>query len=331
MPATTKSLSLLFALLLVVALGGCPQAGSGGGASAGKGSGSTGGTTDEPTDPDQAKVLARVGDETITVGDLSEAINNQDPFIRRRYTSLEQRKKLLQQMVQFKVLAQEAKRRKIDEDPEVLRRVQRLMINRMMQKLQSELVSLEQISDADVKAYYDKHRALYQQPEKVRVSQIVTKTKEEAERVRALLDKKPGDTRYFAELVSLYSEDPASRAQQGDIDFFARDDDSVPEAVRKAAFGLEKLWQVAGPLALSDGRYVVLMKTGHREPVNRSLEDEKAQIKNRLFNERRQQAVEKYVEELKQKAKVEIVEENLSKVKLKRGPSAPPPAPHVHP
>ena len=63
---------------------------------------------------DRGKVVATVGSKNISVGDLTDAINEQNPYIRMRYTSLEQKKKFLQNMIQFEVLAQEAERQKLD-------------------------------------------------------------------------------------------------------------------------------------------------------------------------------------------------------------------------
>ena len=279
--------------------------------------------------PERSEVVARVGNTTITVGQLEDAINEQDPFVRRRYTSLEQRKKLLKHLVQFEVLAAEARRRKLENDPEVVRRVKRAMINGMMAKMQRELVKLEDITDADIKARYQQEIALYRQPAMVRVSQIVLKERAQAERMMGLLKKKPKDTRYFAELVGLHSEDMASRSQQGDLDFFAKDDKKIPTEVRQAAFGIEQMWGLAGPVKVGD-RYVVLMKTGEREPFDRTLDQERTSIRNKLYNERRRKALDDFVANLEAKAKVEVVDKNLSKVKLKKGGKLIMPA-HPHP
>jgi parvulin-like peptidyl-prolyl isomerase len=281
-------------------------------------------------DPDRAAVVARVGGEAITVGMLSDEINKQNTYVRMRYSSLEQRKKLLQQMIRFDVLVQEARRRGLERDPEVLRQVKRVMVNRLMTKLRSELVKMEDITDKEVQDYYNKNIELYRQPNMVRVSQIVTATRAEAEKVLALAKKKPGDTRHFAELVRLYSKDSATKTKQGDLDFFSEDTERVPRPIREAAFAIREMWDLS-PVIKTDDGYVVLMKTGYRDKVVRPLELEKSRIRNRLFNQRRLKAMEDYVERLEQKAKVELHEQNLSRVKLKVTRSQPPPhAPHGH-
>jgi hypothetical protein len=60
--------------------------------------------------PELAAPLAKIDDVTITVGELQERINRQSPYIRQRYTSLEQKKEFLDSLVRFEILAKEAYR-----------------------------------------------------------------------------------------------------------------------------------------------------------------------------------------------------------------------------
>ena len=69
---------------------------------------------------------------TITLGEFQERINRQSPYIRARYTSLEQKKEFLDSLVRFEVLAKEAYRRGLDKDPEVVRTMKQVMIQKLM-------------------------------------------------------------------------------------------------------------------------------------------------------------------------------------------------------
>src|SRR5579863_6426820 len=66
-------------------------------------------------------VLAKIDDVTITLGEFQERINRQSPYIRARYTSLEQKKEFLDSLIRFEILAKEGYRRGLDKDPEVVR------------------------------------------------------------------------------------------------------------------------------------------------------------------------------------------------------------------
>ncbi len=267
----------------------------------------------------RALVVANVGQDKITVGMLEDELNRQNPYVRMRFASDERRKDFLKNMVRFEVLAREARRRKLEGDPEVVRRVKRVMIDRMMEQLRSTLVKLEDVTAADVQAYYTKNKTLYQQPPKVRASMIVVKTRQAALALMQKAKQKPSDVRFFGDLVKDHSIDADSKGRMGDLKFFAKGDPKIPTAAAEAAFAITNLWALGGPVQLEQG-WAVLMKTGEMEAVNRPLELEKNRIKNRLFNERRLKAVEKFVKELQDKAKTVIVKKNLSEVKVNLSP-----------
>jgi hypothetical protein len=296
-------------------LGGCDkgqQQEASSGASAGQGSSAS--TTGK--NEDQDLVVAKVGDEAITVGELSDELNRQNPYVRMRFTSPERKRDFLKNMVRFEVLAQEAEKRNLQRDPEVIRRCKRVMIDRLMEKLRESLVKPEDITDAAVEKYYEENIKLYKQ------------------KVMAKAKKKPGDPRHFTELVKEHSIDPKTKVRGGDLEFFTRDTDEIPEPVVKAAFETPGIWQLAGPVKTEQG-WVVLLKTGKREGFHRPLEMEKGRIKNRLYNQRRLKAVEEYVEKLQKKTKVEVNDKNLEKVKIdvareERPPSKRPPPGRAH-
>src|SRR5580765_1821632 len=65
--------------------------------------------------PEQAaKVLAKVGDSTITLGDYVAALEHMDQFDRLRYQSPERRKELLDEMIEVELLAREAENKGYD-------------------------------------------------------------------------------------------------------------------------------------------------------------------------------------------------------------------------
>ena len=77
-------------------------------------------------------MLAKVDDVTITVGEFQERINQQSPYVRARYTSMERKKEFLDNLVRFEVLAKEADRRGLTKDPEVVRTMKQVMIQKLL-------------------------------------------------------------------------------------------------------------------------------------------------------------------------------------------------------
>src|SRR5690606_9467937 len=92
--------------------------------------------------------LATIDDVTITLGEFQERINRQSPYIRARYTSLEQKKEFLDSLIRFEVLAKEAYRRGMQNDPEVVRTMKQVMIQKLMRDEFDSKVTADSISDA---------------------------------------------------------------------------------------------------------------------------------------------------------------------------------------
>src|SRR5690242_18856173 len=75
--------------------------------------------------------IAEVDGYVITLADFQDRINKQSPYIRARYTSMERKKEFLDNLVRFEVLAAEAKKRGLDQDPEVVRTMKQVMIQKL--------------------------------------------------------------------------------------------------------------------------------------------------------------------------------------------------------
>lgn len=261
--------------------------------------------------------LAKIDDITITLGEFQERINRQSPYIRARYTSLEQKKEFLDSLVRFEVLAKEAYRRGLDKDPEVVRVMKQVMIQRLMRDEFDAKVTADTVADAEIKAYYDANLAEYVKPEEVRVSAIVLKNKAQAERVAIEARGDAGKTnKGFRDLVMKYSADEDSKLRGGDLRYFDQTTKDVPAPVVKAAFQLFNTGDVSPAVDAGNGTWYVLKQTGRRKPVTKSLDDAKPTIRNKLFREKRLQSQKDFVDGLRAKSKIEINETNLAKVRI---------------
>ncbi|RYZ64078.1 MAG: peptidyl-prolyl cis-trans isomerase, partial [Proteobacteria bacterium] len=90
----TRAASLL---LLLSLLGGCARCG---GTEAGGSSSGSAATPPAGLSPEDAKkVLATVGDRTITLGDYAGVLERLGPYERMRYQAPERRKELLDEMI----------------------------------------------------------------------------------------------------------------------------------------------------------------------------------------------------------------------------------------
>src|SRR5580698_11434073 len=74
-----------------------------------------------------ARVLAKVGDRTITLGDYEAALEHMDQFDRLRYGAPDRRKALLGEMIDVMLLADEARAQGYDKDPATEQEVREIL------------------------------------------------------------------------------------------------------------------------------------------------------------------------------------------------------------
>lgn len=123
--------------------------------------------------------LVKVGNTVITVGQFAERLADQSPYLRARYQSSERRREFLENMIDFELLAVEAKRRGYDTRPEVEYERKQKMVQMMMRQLFAERGGkMSSVSDGDIKAYYDQHKDEFRKPRQVRASHILFKEKD---------------------------------------------------------------------------------------------------------------------------------------------------------
>ena len=261
--------------------------------------------------------LAKVDDVTITVGQLEDRLNRQSPYIRARYTSLEQKREFLDALIRFEVLAKEAQRRGYDKDPEVVLTMKQVMIQKLMKEEFDQKVTPESVSDAEMKAYYDANQADYVKPEEIRVSAIIVKSKAQADRVAAEAAGEAGKTnKGFRDLVEKYSQDPDTKLRSGDLRYLARTSTNVPKPVVDGAFDLIKVGDVSGAIDAGNGTWYVLKSTGHLRAMVKAFDDAKAQIRNKLYRDKRTEAQKQFLSDLRGKAKIDVFDDALGKVKI---------------
>ena len=153
--------------------------------------------------PEQAaQVLVEVGDTKITLGEFAERLGSQSPYLRARYNSPERRREFLENMVRFELLAAEADRRGFTKSEDVERVRRQVMVQQMMADLFDKGgLKLADISDDEIKRYYESHASEFNKPAQVRASHILFKDRAAAEQALKELKQKPGDNDLIRKLV----------------------------------------------------------------------------------------------------------------------------------
>jgi peptidyl-prolyl cis-trans isomerase C len=285
------------------------------------------------TSEQATKVVARVGEQNITVGDVTEQINRLSPYIKRRWATPEKRKEFLQKLIQIELLSQEAIREGLDKSPEVQRAVKQVMVRLMVKNdLENELFPTS-VDEDRLKAEYDKEWQKYHSPAQHRMVQIVVETAEEADRLLEELKASPSPRERFRELARTVSIDEESRVRAGDIGYISNPEDiaasqkgdkahwfsqtpGISEAVARASWTLKKANDLYPQPVRTDRGYHLLMLSTVKPALNRSFNSVKRLIENQVLREMRRVKMDEFVATLRAKADVKIYPENFDKVKL---------------
>ncbi|MEM9067730.1 MAG: peptidyl-prolyl cis-trans isomerase [Myxococcota bacterium] len=274
------------------------------------------------------ELLVKVGETEITVGEFADRLADQSPYLRARYNTPERRREFLDNLIRFELLAAEAERRGLGDLPEVARTRKQVMIQQMMKERFEDRIRLADVTDEEVRSYYEEHRSEFNKPAQVRASHIFIKNRAAAQRVLNQILAAPDDVALFRQLAEEHNEDPETSrgSRRGDLRFFSRDgsrsentgetEPPVAAAVAEAAFGLDRIGAVYSELVETPDGYHILKVTGRRAALERTLEEARRPIQNRLWREKREGAVEDFVARLRREAMVEANAAALESVRV---------------
>jgi peptidyl-prolyl cis-trans isomerase C len=159
---------------------------------------------------------------------------------------------VLNQLIEQKLMAQEALRRGLDKDPAGRRRLE-MAAERILGNLLVENLVAEDVTEDQIEAMYEKQVSLQQDDDEVRIAHILVNTQEEAQ---ALFDRiQAGES--FESLVSANSLDRATRMEQGDLGYVSPNDEPAPFPLVIANTGEG---EVAPPFQSADGWHILKVK-----------------------------------------------------------------------
>jgi peptidyl-prolyl cis-trans isomerase C len=272
---------------------------------------------------------------TITADEFKARLDEQSPFIRARYSTLERKKEFLDNLIRFEVLAKEAERQGLDKDPEVQLTLRKIMVQKLVQRSFQDPGAQKELPDAELQKYYDEHKDEFNRPRKVRLSAIVFNapagTPDRARKValarKALAKVKAEEKKNpmaFQQAVTEFTEDAASKGVAGDLGFKSAEEleKSFGKEVAQAAFSL-KAGEISGVVEGAQGIYLVRVG-GVQEELARSFDQVKAQINQKLQRERRTKEFDELVKRLRDEAKVTVDDKALEAIVV-AAPSPPPP------
>jgi peptidyl-prolyl cis-trans isomerase C len=289
-------------------------------------------------------VLARVNGENVTRQEFEEFVQNLEARAGSQVPA-EQRdqvyRRVLDQIVGYKLLQQEAKARKVAvPDADVDARIGEIkkqfpsedvfmqaLIERKMtldrvraetrddmavgKLIETEIADKVAVKPEQVQDFYDKNPDQFKQPERVRASHILisvpqnadaaAKTQARTKAEQVLKDVKAGKD--FAALAKEHSQDTGSAVNGGDLGFFQQGQMVGP--FNDAAFGLAA--GSTSDLVETQFGYHIIRVAEKQEARTVPLDEVRAKVEEFLKGRNREEQTEAFVKGLRARGKVEIL------------------------
>ncbi len=278
-----------------------------------------------PVDP--AKVVLTIGDQKITAAQYDELVNS----LPAQYQSMARgpgKRQFAEQLVQVKLLAEEAEKTKVADEPKVRDEVafqrENLLAGAMFQHLQENV----KVSDADVQKYYDQHKSEFEVlkarhilirvkgapmqaiPGKPELTDDEAKAKAEEIRKRLLAGED------FATVAKAESDDKGSGANGGDLGDFHKGM-MVPQ-FEQAAFAA-KIGEVTEPVKTPFGYHLIKVESHTTRPL--------AEVKPEIEKKLRPELARQEIDSMRKTATVQLDDSFFGPVPRPAPSLAPPAAP----
>ncbi len=241
--------------------------------------------------PVSAQNLAIVNGKAIPK-ERAEALKQQVERSGRPVTP-EMEGQIKEEVIAREIFMQEAQKRGLEASPDFKSQMELARQTILIRELFLNQQNKDPVTDAEIKAEYDKFVAANSGKE-FKARHILVEKEEEAKAIIASL-KKGGK---FEEIAKKQSKDPGSGAKGGDLDW-AAPSSYVPEFT-EAMIKLEKGQMTQTPVKSQFGWHIIRLDDV-REAQLPKLDEVKAQIAQQL----QQMKATKFQEELRAKAKVE--------------------------
>ncbi len=241
-----------------------------------------------PAEPN--KVVLTIGDEKITEAQFDELINSLPEQYRQAARTM-QKRAFAEQIVQVKLLAQEAEKHKLDQDPKTKETLLFQRQNLLAQAMFLEMQKSVKVDDAAVEKYYNEHKTDY---EVLKAKHILIRVKgapmqarpgkpeltdDEALAKALEIRKRLQAGEDFAAIAKTDSDDLGSGAQGGELGEFRKG--SMVPPFEAAAFAA-KVNEVTEPVKTPFGYHLIVVESHVTKTLAEVRPDIEAKLKPQL-------------------------------------------------
>jgi len=275
-----QQMMLVFALI-VLSLAGCDNK-----------------SEDQATPQVDSPVVAVVSGKEIHDIDIDYEILSMPESMRHLMQDEEARAKILQVMIQREAVAQKAKAMGLDRDPLVQHRMHQAQNSVLIQSIRDwQKQDIAVFDDAQIQAYYNKHKDDFKIPEQIHVRHILLSDKQKALEVLKMLKRKPDS---FPALAAQFSIDDSTKGRGGDLNWFPRG--TMVKPFEDVAFALSEKRRISQPVKTKFGWHIIQW-LGKKEGSTPSVDDVKDEVASIL----RKQALNTWIKQLMDEADIEVL------------------------
>ena len=253
------------------------------------------------------------GKQLITLEEMLQEISELPEYKQRQYQDKEGLETYMLLMAESRLILSLARDQKLNEDPEILKKVQDYLHELMVKRITAQEVDDKlALTEDDYVQYYEAHKADYVRPAQVRLSCITLLDKERADEAFAQI-KAGNDILEVAQELSDRGElvgPGANPAAPGDTDYISRDAfPSGTEPFLDAAFTAE-IGQLHDGVIEVDVQgqkyYMIFRKDEARDEYQKPFEEEdvRKNVMRKAEREKRQELMDEWIRQLRERAAV---------------------------
>lgn len=259
--------------------------------------------------PSQDKNIVAVVNNKIfiTKPELDEAIVEYKAMSKKKDLTKEEKIHLVRNLIRRQLILKLDKVEAYRKDPDTIRKVKAYEDNVIVARyLREVIVPQLNVSEEETRAYYDKHRHEFSTPPKVEASQILLRSRQDAEMVL----KKLHEGADFAQLAKQYSIDLPMALEGGKMGTIEKGK-TLP-ALDKALFLLAQ-GETSGIVETKFGYHI--LRVDKIIPAGfKSYDEVHDQIQRTLMQEKEKKAFRAMVRHLEKNAKIKIFESRLGTI-----------------
>jgi parvulin-like peptidyl-prolyl isomerase len=263
-------------------------------------------------------ILGKAGDYVVKKSDVDRLLTYYPPETRQRLQqNPAEQETLVKRMLEIKIVADAARKEKFDRRPQIKKQLDYVADDFLSKEYLAKVVMpAAKVSEADLHEYYTQNKKSLGVPEQVRARHILFRVdpaasedeKNQAKtRAEAILKRaKAGED--FAKLAQTYSDDQGSKAKGGDLGYFTPGR-MVPE-FENVAFYTDP-GEISDIVETKYGYHIIKVED-HIEARERSFEEMKDYIREKLHRQLVMFKVRKFIQQATADAGMQVYADRIA-------------------